>query len=209
MKLIVIAAAALVLVSGCSPHEQEQPADKAGAAGEQAGEAMQQRAQKAVGGSAPRVSETLAPFHLAADRLGGRTPLAWGVAVNRALVTAAFPAETPPRATMEFEKSNGSIDVSISGANGWQFYFECDARNIANVPELWFNWVAQMSPQSQARNRATYDPATKRWFFATPVANAADNGVVRIIFWASESSAPAETRWLLHGCTILPFKVSA
>lgn len=208
----ITTAALAALLAACNSHsapERRAESDAAPAAAgldDRAAAELKDRASQAAAGE---VRETLPPFRLAADKLGGTEPMPWGTAVNRSVVTAVFPAETPPRATLQFHKTDGSIHLQISRANGWQFYVECDARPVGNVPDLWFNWVANMTPQTQARNRATYDPATKQWFFVTPVANAPDNGTVHIVFWAMESAAPAESYWMLHGCNVLPFKMAA
>jgi hypothetical protein len=209
-KKITTAALAALLAACNSQSAPERQAESESAPAaeldDRAAAEFNNRASQAAGGE---VRETLPPFRLTAANLGGTEPVPWGTAVNRSVVTAVFPAHTPPTATMQFHKSNGSIHLQISRANGWQFYVECDVRPVGNVPDLWFNWVANMTPQTQARNRATYDPATKQWFFVTPVANAPDNGTVHIVFWAMESAAPPESYWMLHSCDVLPFKMAA
>jgi len=205
---------AVAMIAGaCSPQRggEGERADAPAAA--EAGptidaEALKARAQAALGtqksAGASQIRETAAPFRISAASLTGRDPFPWGTDSWELQVVAAHAEETTPRATMQFLARSGRMLVNLPQGNGFHYYVECDVRMSA--PNMQLRWDALMNQTGPVNGVATLDPATKRYYFATPAAGTTPHNKVFFTIDTQTGSPPPDGHWLLHGCDVLPFK---
>ena len=209
----VVLAIALV---GCGQQQEGPAGNGAGAEattgtsadGEIDAEELKARAQAAIGNfksaGAAAITETAAPFRISAVSLTGKEPFPWGTDSWELQVVAAHAEEPTPRATMQFLARSGRMLVNLPPANGFHYYVECDVRMSA--PGMQLRWDALMNQTGPVNGVATLDPATKRYYFATPAAGTTPQNRVFFTIDTQTGNPPPDAHWMLHGCDVLPFK---
>lgn len=144
----------------------------------------------------------LPPIVVSARALGGTFPLRWGSTVMTA-TNISVPLTDLASPALVLDKKTGRLIVSLTGANGWRFHVECEVQSSGNFP---VRWDAMMSPAGPVDGIATMDPATRRWYFTTPEANAASNGPVHFTVDAMAPGTGDTGHLTVHACLALPFK---
>ena len=137
-------------------------------------------------------SETIGPIIANARSLSGDSPFPWASTILNA-TRISIPLDSSVRTSIEVLKGNGRISISMSGAHSWAFYVECSVQ--LTDPAMSVRWDALMSDSGPVNGIATLDPATGRYYFATP---RAERDEVHITVDAQTGSAPNDSVLVIH-----------